>query len=288
MMLGVQAGNSESPVPALDWLHTTPADGTPTGTNAPVSLLHPVQNKSQPTLPHPPASQQSTAEAAQPTPEGAQSTARMEASSNAVSNIAVSEAGPLQQPSTLAVVAEPAVSTHDMRQLLEQPQLATASSDQPQPTISRVQHPQPASKLAANKEEERPSAIADGIQPQAAAPNMDSPSAVLAKVHEPQLATAEGSQPPAAATAPEMDSPSAATISEAVRSQLITAIEAQPQPAVPQFLDLLFPPEQLQALPRNPPSSSPMDSLAVPEPLVLHVHTGKADVCSDDCCILEH
>lgn len=283
-MLRVQAGNSGSQAPALDYLHTTPADGTPTKTATPVSLLHLVQNKSQPLVSQPPASQQSTADTAESPSEGAQSTAKMEASSNAVFNIAVSEAVPLQQPSTPTLVAHAAVSTHDMPQLV--PQLATASSDQPQPTTSRVQQPQPASKVAVNKEEEQPSAIVRRIQSQAAAPNMQSPSAAPAsEVHEPQLATAEGSQLQAAAAAPQMDSPSAATISEAEQPQLTTSVEGQPQPAVPQILDLLFPPEQLPLLPRSSSSSSPADNSAVPESEVLHVHTGKDDAYSDICCI---
>lgn len=290
MILGAQAGNREPSV--LDRSCTTPADGTPTQTDAPFTHLQPVQNRSQPMVSHPTASQQTTAEAAQLPAEVAQPTAKMETSSEAASNTAVFEAVPLQEPSKSTVVAPATVSTQDMPQLvLQQPQHATASIDQPQPTSSRVQKLQPASKVAAATEQEQPPATAVGIQPQAAAPNMDSPSAALAlevELDEPQLAIAEGSQPQAAAAAPEIASPSGATIPEADQPQLATPVEGQPQPAVTQFLDLLFPPEQPQALSTNSPTSSPAASSAVSELPVLHVHTGKANADNEDCCMSEH
>ena len=287
-MLGLQTGNREPAVLTLNWSRTTPANGTPTETDAPVSFLHPVQNRSQPMLSHPPASQQTTAEAAHLPAEVAQSTAKTETSSKAVSHTAVSEAVLLQQPNTPTAVAPAAVSTQDMPQLaLQQPQHVTASVDEPQPATSRVQ--QPASKLAAAKKEEEPPATAEGIQRQAAAPNMDSPSAALAlEVDEPQLATAEGSQPPAAAAAPEIHPPSADTISEADQSQLAIPVEGQPQPGVTQFLDLLFPPEQPQALSTSSPTCPPAVSSAVSQSPVLHAHTGKADANDEDCCMSEN
>ena len=287
MMLRVQAENRESSLLALDWSCAAVATGSAAETDACLSLLQPV-HKFQPMLSCPAASQQITSEAAQSPAEEAQATAKMEARSRHVSNIAVSEAVPLQQPTVVAPVA---VSMQDMPQLvLEQPHHATASIDQPQPTPSMVNQAQPASQKAASKEEEqwRPAIADEGLQSQAAAANMNSPSAALAsKADQSQLATAGWSQPQAADTAPETDSISATTFSQADQPQLATPVEARPQPAVPRFLDLLFPPEQLQAPPRNPPSSSPADSSAVPEPPVLHAHTGKHNANGETCCMLE-
>ena len=282
MMLGLQAENRKSSVLALDWRRTTVANDNPAETDAPVSLLQPVPNKSQPMLFCPAASQQITSEAAQSPDAGAQSTAKLKASSCDVSYTAVSEAMPLQQPSTPTVVA---VSMQDMPQLVhERFQHATANFDQPQSTTSRVNQPRPASKsAAANEEEERPPALAkEGTQSQAAAPNMHSRAA---EVDQPQLSTAGWSQPQPAAAASEMNSLYATTISQADQPQLATPVEVRPQPAVPQILDLLFPPEQPQAPPGKSPSSSPADSPAVPESPVLHVHTGTADANTEDCCV---
>ena len=236
--MGLQADDKKSSVLALEWPHTIPANDTLPEAIAHLSLPPASQVKSQQPLSCPLASQQTAVEAA-----------RLPAKiAPAISNIAEPQAVSSTESGTRTAVVPAAVSKQATPQLvtftLEQRQPVIARVDLPQPATARVDHPPPATYSAASEHGNLVPAISQGFQPQS--------------------------------VIPETDLPCDATTSEADQPQLATSEEGQPQPAVTQFLDLLFPPEQLQAQPSQLPSSLAR-SAAVSEPPVPSPDTGKAE-----------
>lgn len=163
----------------------------------------------------------------------------------AISNIAEPQAVSSTESCTPTAVVPAAVSKQATPQLVTftlEPVIAKV--DLPQPATARVDNPPPATYSAASEHGNLVPAISQGFEPQS--------------------------------VIPETDLPCDATTSEADQPQLATSEEGQPQPAVTQFLDLLFPPEQLQAQPSQLPSSLAR-SASVSEPPVPSPDTGKAE-----------
>lgn len=268
----MQAGISDCTVLELEGLRTIPASGPLLETDAPVS----VQNSSQLLVSCPEPSQQTAATAAQAPAKGARPTALPKTSPDADSHTA--EVVSSQRPNTPTAAAPPSVSTQDTPQLSKSVlEYASARVDQPQPMTARVNQSQPATKSADTKQGQQPSAV----EPQTAINSLS--LAATSEADQPLLATAEGSCPPQAAAA-GMDPPSAATTPEGYEPQLTAPVGAQSQPAVTQFLDMLFPPEQ----PRAPSMKSQSSSLAGrSEPPVIYEHTGKAVATDEECYISE-